>query len=380
VGKWNYSTVGEINNYKGKSINPLNTPETTYELYSVPSWDNNYPEIITGSEIGSTKQIVEKDDVLLCKINPRINRVWVVEQYTELPLIASSEWIIVRNKNIDSRFLKKYFQSPIFRDMMVSEQSGIGGSLTRAQPKRVSAYPVPLPPLPTQKQIADVLDRASALIEKRKAQIERLELLIKSQFIEMFGDPVINPKGWEMSTVGKEVIFEGGAQPDKKWFEYQSTKDNVRLIQIRDYKTDSYLTYIPKDKARRFCDASDIMIGRYGPPIFQILKGIEGAYNVALIKATPVRCKKDYARQFLMQDTLFKYIEGLSQRTAGQTGIDMPKLKAYPFPIPPIPLQNSFAAFVERVETQKALLQRSLEKLELNYKSLMQKCFRGEIF
>ena len=68
--------------------------------------------------------------------------------------------------------------------------------------------------------------------------------------------------------------FEGGAQPPKEYFINEEKEGYIRLIQIRDYKTDNYLTYIPIDMARKFCTEDDIMIGRYGPPIFQILKGL----------------------------------------------------------------------------------------------------------
>lgn len=147
--------------------------------------------------------------------------------------------------------------------------------------------------------------------------------------------------------------FQGGSQPDKKYFEYEPTEDNIRLIQIRDYKTDKYITYIPKAMAKRFCTADDIMIGRYGPPIFQILQGIEGSFNVALMKATPKMGNKEFIRYFLKQDYLLHYLEGLSQRTAGQDGIQMDKLKAYPFPMPPTEAQEEFATFIVQLNKSK---------------------------
>lgn len=112
--------------------------------------------------------------------------------------------------------------------------------------------------------------------------------------------------------------------------------------------------------AKRFCTADDIMIGRYGPPIFQILKGIEGSFNVALMKATPKQGNREFIRAFLKQDCLLEYLEGLSQRTAGQDGIQMDKLKAYPFPYPPIALQDRFATFVAEVDKSKFRIQKSL--------------------
>lgn len=234
---------------------------------------------------------------------------------------------------------------------------------------------LPLPELSEQQRKAYVLLRIEQLIECYHQQLTKLDELVKSRFIEMFGDPMSNPKGFPCYTVGEVIEFQGGSQPDKKYFEYKPTSDNIRLIQIRDYKSDKYITYIPRTMAKRFCTADDIMIGRYGPPIFQILKGIEGSFNVALMKATPRRGNREFVRQFLKQDCLLEYLEGLSKRTAGQDGIQMDKLKAYPFPFPPLELQERFAAFVAQTDKSKLAVKQSLEKLEMLKKSLMQQYF-----
>ncbi|MFA0125921.1 hypothetical protein AB4400_31645, partial [Vibrio sp. 10N.261.48.A2] len=84
-------------------------------------------------------------------------------------------------------------------------------------------------------------------------------------------------------TLDDVCCFVGGSQPEKSTFSYKQQPGYIRLIQIRDYKSDKNTVYIPEKLARKKCDENDIMIGRYGPPIFQILRGIEGAYNVALI-------------------------------------------------------------------------------------------------
>lgn len=227
----------------------------------------------------------------------------------------------------------------------------------------------------TQRKVAATLNKIDTLIVLRKQQLEKLDELIKARFVEMFGDPIANPKQYKCYTVDDIIQFQGGSQPDKKFFEYEKTPDNIRLIQIRDYRTDKFATYIPTTMAKRFCTAEDIMIGRYGPPIFQILQGLEGSFNVALMKATPKRGNREFIRWFLKQDCLLHYLEGLSKRTAGQDGIQIDKLKAYPFPYPPDELQNEFAAFVECIDRQKQTVQQSLEKLELMKKALMQEYF-----
>jgi type I restriction enzyme S subunit len=129
--------------------------------------------------------------------------------------------------------------------------------------------------------------------------------------------------------------FIGGSQPVKSEFINQPKKGYVRLIQIRDYKSDAFMTYIPKDSTSKFCDENDIMIGRYGPPIFQICRGLKGAHNVALIKAEPKDfVYREFLYYFLKQDSVFKYVEKLSDRTGGQTGVDLFSLNKYPVRIP----------------------------------------------
>jgi type I restriction enzyme S subunit len=169
------------------------------------------------------------------------------------------------------------------------------------------------------------------------------------------------PSDWLDYTIGDLIAFEGGSQPDKSAFRTSSKPGYVRLIQIRDYRTDKYETYIPVHLARRSCNERDIMIGRYGPPVFQILRGLAGAYNVALIKATPERhVSHTYAYYFLKQEKLLAFIENLSQRSSGQTGVDLKELRQYPFPLPPTKAEQE--AIAEALSDADALIE-SLERL-----------------
>lgn len=129
--------------------------------------------------------------------------------------------------------------------------------------------------------------------------------------------------------------FVGGSQPPKSEFINTPKEGYVRLIQTRDYKTDAFPTFIRANSTKKFCDAKDIMIGRYGPPIFQICRGLTGAYNVALLKAKPKKCiDREYLYYFLKQDAVFQYVDKLSARTGGQTGVDLVSLNKYPICLP----------------------------------------------
>lgn len=185
---------------------------------------------------------------------------------------------------------------------------------------------------------------------------------------------------WTPKTLGELLIFTGGSQPPLSVFSKTEHEGYIRLIQIRDYKTDKYTTYIPKDLARRFCDADDIMIGRYGPPIFQILRGLEGAYNVALIKVTPKEnIFKDFAWHYLRNDRLFKHIDKLSRRTSGQTGVDLNELENYPIQLPPLAEQQKIAQALTDADNYISVLEKLIEKkIDLKL-GIMQKLLSSKV-
>lgn len=187
------------------------------------------------------------------------------------------------------------------------------------------------------------------------------------------------PSDWDVVAIGSVADFSGGSQPPRSVFKYSESDEYIRLIQIRDYKSDDFLTYIPRHLARKFCSADDIMIGRYGPPIFQILRGIEGAYNVALIKTTPNdNILKSYLYLVLKQEKLFNLIEAMSRRTSGQTGVEMPALKGYLFPLPPKHEQHAIAEALSDVDTLIAGLEKLIAKKRDLKQAAMQQLLTGQ--
>lgn len=187
------------------------------------------------------------------------------------------------------------------------------------------------------------------------------------------------PEGWLSRSIDDNITFSGGSQPPREVFVDEPKEGYVRLIQIRDYKSDKFATYIPEKLAKKFCTASDVMIGRYGPPIFQILRGIEGAYNVALIKATPKECvDQEYMYYFLSREPLLRVIESHSQRTSGQTGIEMDVLKSYPMPIPPEGEQKKIVQILSTWDKAIITTEQLLANSQQQKKALMQRLLTGK--
>ena len=163
---WICGTYGELNQHKNKSVNPMDSPKEHFELYSVPIYDKGMPEYLIGKDIGSTKQSVDKGDVLLCKINPHLNRSWVIEHYrTDLTCIASSEWLIFHSDALFPEYARMFFMSPGFRSLMLSNVSGVGGSLMRARASAVEKYPIWIPPIKEQIRIMTRVKKLISILD-----------------------------------------------------------------------------------------------------------------------------------------------------------------------------------------------------------------------
>ena len=155
---WEEATLGELGMIRTRTIDPSKMPAEKWQVWSVPSFPSGTPEELTGAKIGSTKQQVEPGDVLLCKINPRINRVWLVEKRGHLAQIASSEWIVFRSRHMDPPFLMQRMREPAFREQLLEDVSGVGGSLMRARPESVGKISIGIPPLAEQRRIVSKIE------------------------------------------------------------------------------------------------------------------------------------------------------------------------------------------------------------------------------
>ena len=313
-----------------------------------------------GSDVTGTKLRFRKGDIIFGRRRAYQRKLAVAE----FDGICSAHAMVVRAKQemVLAEFLPFLMMSDRFMNRAV--EISVGSLSPTINWSTLKLEEFDLPPLDQQRRIAEILWKVDEVIRA----CTLLEVDFENWFLS-YRDAVVTgqatskqleteigliPVGWKPCRVNDCVKFIGGAQPPRDTFEYQPGPDTIRLIQIRDYKSDEFLVFIRKHLARRFCTADDVMIGRYGPPIFQILRGLEGSYNVALIKAEPKEgLSKRYLYHYLKQRPLFELIDHLSQRSAGQTGIDMEALKSYPLPLPPIDEQERFAEEFDTAEVAK---------------------------
>lgn len=162
-----------------RSIDPSKFHDEIFDLYSVPSYSTGAPEVVAGEAVKSNKQVVEPGDVLLCKIVPHINRVWVVSPSRGRRQIASGEWIVYRSESIDPYYLRHLLSAPDFRTPFLDTVSGVGGSLMRARPALVQSIEIVVAPAPEQRRIVEKLDSVRTRSSRARQELDHIPKLIE---------------------------------------------------------------------------------------------------------------------------------------------------------------------------------------------------------
>jgi type I restriction enzyme S subunit len=178
--RWVETTLGQVHLDFSQSVNPTKAADEVFELYSVPSFPRGEPEVITGRQIGSSKQSVIADTVLLCGINPRLNRVWVVEPRTANRLIASTEWIpFFPQVGIVPNYLAYFLRQHEVRDFLARQAYGVGGSLMRVKALTLAEFPFPLAPKQEQDRIVAEIEKQLTRVDAAVAALKRVQANLK---------------------------------------------------------------------------------------------------------------------------------------------------------------------------------------------------------
>ena len=387
--KWNMISTGDIALRKGGSVDPKKHQDEVFELYSIPAFDAGAPEVVAGSAIGSSKKAVQPNDVMISRIVPHIRRACVVGPAKGHRQIASGEWIIFRDERIWPKYLRWQLVGDVFHSAFMRTVSGVGGSLLRARPAEVFKIQIPLPPLAEQKRIARILDAADALRAKRREALAQLDTLLQSTFIDMFGDPVTNPMGWEMVnggrvsrrlTVGIVVKPASYCQP--------TGVPAIRSLNVRTNKIEiASLVYVSAEnnegrlkKTRVWKD--DVLLVRSGQPgtAAVVPAELDGVNAIDILILTPDQHVSHpvYLSNYFNSAGGKRMVLG-AQRGQIQKHLNVGSLRSAPIPLPPLDLQCRFSAIVESVECQKASQRAHLDELDTLFASLQSRAFRGDL-
>jgi type I restriction enzyme S subunit len=328
-------------------------------------------------------------DILMSHINSEKHLGKVALYTSSKTVIHGMNLLCLRPKeNLSSKYAFYYFKTFHFKNQLakitkksVNQASFSVGAINDIQ--------IPLPPLETQKKIVNILDKAQELIDKRKQQIDLMDSLVQSLFYDMFGDPVLNPMGWEKGRI-KDIAKKTQYGTSKKAHESKGAYPILRMNNITysghwNFDNLKFIDFDEKEKQKYLVYKNEILFNRTNSKelvgktaVYKEEKPMAFAgYLVKLIvneKANP-----DYISAYLNSKHGKAFLLSKAKSIVGMANINAEELKKFTILIPPITLQNNFAEKVEKIETQKQKMQKSLKDLEQNFSSLMQKAFKGEI-
>ena len=320
---------------------------------------------------------LKKDDILI-SIAGVIGRIALVNDKV-LPANINQALALVRikDKRLNLRYLKKILQSEYVTKQYEIQKQGV--AQINLSLKNVGDIVVPVPSIDEQQRIADELDMVSGLIEKRQKQLEKLDLLIKSRFVEMFGNPIRNLKKMRLVKLSELGVWSSGGTPPRNiekyfmgnidWYSAGELKELFLTGSIEKITLEA----LENSSAKLFPPGS-MLIGMYDTAAFKM--GIlqkESSSNQACACIIPNNKISIIWLYYILQEMKPYFL--LNRRGIRQKNLNLGMIKNFEIPLSEREMQNQFADFVEKVEQNKSKIKNSLDKLITLKKALMQKYF-----
>ena len=278
------------------------------------------------------------------------------------------------NKNVLPTYLYYFLSSK--REQFVKD--GVGGAQPNISAGYLKNVQFGLIPMQQQIDIVEKLDKVEKLIVLRKEQLTKLDQLVKSRFIELFGDLKTNPKGWPIASFPEFAEIDGNMTTDyEKYADYPHIgidsieKGTGELKGYRTVREDGVIS------GKYIFTPQHIIYSKIRPNLNKVaLPNFDGLCSADAYPILPNRenCNRVFLAVAMRSKYYLEYILQFSSRT-NLPKVNRKEIAGFRMPLPPLELQEQFAAFVEQTNKSKLAIQQSLDKLELLKKSLMQEYF-----
>lgn len=388
----NYVNLVDVCDFQGGTQPPKDEWINSYEdgyirMLQIRDFTQNRNEI-EYVKIKPTIKTCKKDDILIARYGASVGKILTgLEGAYNVAIMKT----IPDLSKLKKRYLYYYLKSQYFQNKI----SNVGSRAAQAGFNKgdLENFKIYIPNIEIQEKIIKILDISQELIDKRKAQIEALDELVKSQFIEMFGDPVTNPKNIKQVYL-KDIskLITKGASPNWQGIEYVDddtqtlfvTSENVRDGYI-DLSKKKYLMDVFNEKQKRsVLNKGDFLINIVGASIGRVAQfnlDVKANINqaVALVRLKEGVINDKYLLTYLNSPKALKMYESM-QVSVARANLSLQNINDLEILLPPMELQNQFADFVKVIDKLKFEMQESLKELEDNFKSLMQRAFKGELF
>lgn len=347
-----YIDISSIDN-----INQCLTETTSFKMLDAPS---------------RAQQKVEYGDILISTVRPNLRNIAIVND-DATNLVASSGFCVLRiNDAALRRYIFYYVVSNKFTAYL--EKLTNGANYPAVKETDVRKALIPIPPKPTQLSIVTELDKLNELIRVKKEQLKDYDTLAQSIFYEMFGDPVVNEKGWEVISLSELSMY-----PNERIAINQLSPSQYVGVEnlIKDRGGVRFSNSLPKANSAIAYKENDILLGNIRPYLKKIWladKGGGASGDVVIIRISNRKITPVFLFKVLSSDSFFEYDNTYTKGAKMPRG-DRKVIAKFGVILPPLPLQQSFAHKIEQIERQKVSVQKTISDLETLLASRMQYWF-----
>lgn len=372
-------------------LNPQAYAEECFAHYSIPAFDDgSKPVIERGLQIKSQKTAISRGTVLVSKLNPRIPRVWYVADEQPFRRICSTEFVPFKpdTSRLSPEYLAFALRQLLTGGQITGSTSAATKSRERAKPSDIAALLIPVPALDEQQRIVDLLSRAEGIVRLRRQAQQKAAELIPALFVDMFGDPATNPKGWPVFPLnGVSEVISGVAKgrdlsADKSielpYMRVANVKDGhleldeVKTIRIKTTEVEK-LRIVPGDLLMTEGGDPD-KLGRAALWRGEIDLCVH-QNHIFKVRSQRDRMVPEYLRSLVGSAYGKAYFLRVAKKTTGIASINKTQLSSFPVLVPPLAAQQEFRRQVEAVEGIGALQGAAAKKAEATFRSLLSKTF-----
>lgn len=374
-----------------KTWNPINSPDAEFQYIDISSVDRENKKItsttlLKGQDAPSrARQIVKSGDVLVSTVRPNLNSVAQVGADLDGATASTGFTVLRPRSTLDSAFLFHWVKTPQFVDDMVKKATG--ANYPAVSDRIIFESKIPLPSITEQRRIAAILDKADALHSKRREAIAKLDQLLQSVFLEIFGDPAENPKQWRRAHLG-DLLVDGPQNGLYKPASFYGT--GTPILRIDGFKSGDVIDTLPikrlmlsDSEVKKYqIKSNDIIINRVNSPehlgkaaIFTLADQVVFESNMMRISIDANQANPNYINFFLMQDFIKQQIQKSRKDAINQSSINQEDVQNFRINLPEIDVQDRFAMIIRNIARRKKQYSDQLMQFSTLQTSLQHKFF-----
>lgn len=313
----------------------------------------------------------QKGDIMFCRVGT-MGKPVIVNTDRPFCTFVSLGYLHLLERNLNNEYVKYWMLSDSFDCQIKANVKGV--TIKNLNTSWLKNFELPIPPLPIQERIVSELDGINGILEKKREQLKELDALAQSIFYDMFGDPIQNEKGWEVKKLHEvSTLLNGRAYKQQELLD----SGKYKVLRVGNFFTNSNYYYSDLElEEDKYCDNGDLLFAwsaSFGAFIWSGGKVIYH-YHIWKVLFDNNTLNIEYYRVLLnaMTSYFMNDVHGIGMVHLTKAGMEQ-----YDVPLPPLPLQQAFAAKIAAIEKQKELVKRSIAEVETLLASRMQHYFEA---